>query len=171
MRRICSGDELHKYHRHRPLTMSPALRRAVGPREARTAAPLLQRVGAHCYKFPSLHLPPSPVLHAEFASSTFLESNLHPLPSLDRRILPASGAQSSPSDKAPPTRLATMDFSHPAYFSNPQPYQFIGIPPLTPSHSNSAASDDFNTTSPPVSDEPQGSLSGPFRTREQLRLF
>lgn len=43
-----------------------------------------------------------------------------------------------------------MDFSHAAYFGGTQPYQFVGIPPLTPSHSNSAASDDFNTTSPPV---------------------
>ncbi|KAI1427249.1 hypothetical protein F5Y12DRAFT_181078 [Xylaria sp. FL1777] len=35
-----------------------------------------------------------------------------------------------------------MDFSH-AYFSGAQSYQFMGIPPLTPSHSNSAASDEF----------------------------
>lgn len=35
-----------------------------------------------------------------------------------------------------------MDFSH-AYFGGAQPYQFMGIPPLTPSHSNSAASDEF----------------------------
>ncbi|KAK2057936.1 bZIP transcription factor [Colletotrichum caudatum] len=41
-----------------------------------------------------------------------------------------------------------MDFSH-QYFAQTQPYQFMGIPPLTPSHSNSAGSDDFNTTSPP----------------------
>ncbi|KAJ0340936.1 hypothetical protein COL922a_002880 [Colletotrichum nupharicola] len=41
-----------------------------------------------------------------------------------------------------------MDFSH-QYFAQAQPYQFMGIPPLTPSHSNSAGSDDFNTTSPP----------------------
>ncbi|KAI1176367.1 hypothetical protein F4777DRAFT_587954 [Nemania sp. FL0916] len=34
-----------------------------------------------------------------------------------------------------------MDFSH-AYFGGTQPYQFMGIP-LTPSHSNSAASDEF----------------------------
>ncbi|KAL1883368.1 hypothetical protein VTK73DRAFT_8935 [Phialemonium thermophilum] len=46
-----------------------------------------------------------------------------------------------------------MDFTHAAYFGGPaQPsYQFIGVPPLTPSHSNnSAASDDFSGTSPPV---------------------
>ncbi|KAK3941909.1 fluconazole resistance protein 3 [Diplogelasinospora grovesii] len=42
-----------------------------------------------------------------------------------------------------------MDYTHTAYFTGAQPYQFMGIPPLTPSHSNSAASDDFNTTSPP----------------------
>ena len=47
-----------------------------------------------------------------------------------------------------------MDYSHAAYFSGSQPYQFIGIPPLTPSHSNSAASEEFNTTSPPVSPAP-----------------
>ncbi|KAI1276294.1 hypothetical protein F5Y07DRAFT_408483 [Xylaria sp. FL0933] len=35
-----------------------------------------------------------------------------------------------------------MDFSH-AYFGGAQPYQFMGIPPLTPSHSNSATSDEF----------------------------
>ncbi|GAW22421.1 hypothetical protein EKO27_g3071 [Xylaria grammica] len=36
-----------------------------------------------------------------------------------------------------------MDFSH-AYFNGGQSYQFMGIPPLTPSHSNSAASDEFS---------------------------
>lgn len=45
-----------------------------------------------------------------------------------------------------------MDYSQAAYFAGAQaPYhQFpISIPPLTPSHSNSAGSEDFNTTSPP----------------------
>ncbi|ORY67703.1 uncharacterized protein BCR38DRAFT_163232 [Pseudomassariella vexata] len=41
-----------------------------------------------------------------------------------------------------------MDFSH-GYYSGAQPYQFIGIPPLTPSASNSAGSDEFNNQSPP----------------------
>ncbi|KAH9883654.1 hypothetical protein F4778DRAFT_801230 [Xylariomycetidae sp. FL2044] len=40
-----------------------------------------------------------------------------------------------------------MDFSQ-AYYGAAQPYQFIGIPPLTPSHSHSAASDEFNSHSP-----------------------
>ncbi|KAI1079666.1 hypothetical protein F5B20DRAFT_160173 [Whalleya microplaca] len=40
-----------------------------------------------------------------------------------------------------------MDFSH-TFYSGAQPYQFIGIPPLTPSHSNSATSDEFNNHSP-----------------------
>ncbi|CAJ2503933.1 Uu.00g113270.m01.CDS01 [Anthostomella pinea] len=42
-----------------------------------------------------------------------------------------------------------MDFSH-TYYGAAQaaPYHFIGIPPLTPSHSNSAASDEFNNHSP-----------------------
>lgn len=50
-----------------------------------------------------------------------------------------------------------MDYSHAAYFAGPPqqsaPYhQFpLGITPLTPSHSNSAGSEDFNNTSPPVS--------------------
>ncbi|KAI1362446.1 hypothetical protein F5Y08DRAFT_341668 [Xylaria arbuscula] len=36
-----------------------------------------------------------------------------------------------------------MDFSH-AYFGGAQPYQFMGISPITPSHSNSAASEEFS---------------------------
>lgn len=45
----------------------------------------------------------------------------------------------------------TMDFTGQYNFTNPQPYhQFMPIPPLTPSHSHSAGSDDFNA-SPPVS--------------------
>jgi len=43
-----------------------------------------------------------------------------------------------------------MDYTT-TYFPGAQPYQFIGITPLTPSHTNSVASEDFNTTSPPVS--------------------
>ncbi|CAK7202486.1 AP-1-like transcription factor [Sporothrix eucalyptigena] len=43
-----------------------------------------------------------------------------------------------------------MDYTH-SFFAGTQPFQqqFIGIPPLTPSHSNSATSDDYTTTSPP----------------------
>ncbi|RYP73931.1 hypothetical protein DL770_007691 [Monosporascus sp. CRB-9-2] len=41
-----------------------------------------------------------------------------------------------------------MDFSQ-TYYGGAQPYQFIGIPPLTPSHSNPAASEDYNHQSPP----------------------
>ncbi|KAI1391921.1 uncharacterized protein F4822DRAFT_109314 [Hypoxylon trugodes] len=40
-----------------------------------------------------------------------------------------------------------MDFSH-TFYGGANPYHFIGIPPLTPSHSNSAASDEFNNHSP-----------------------
>lgn len=44
-----------------------------------------------------------------------------------------------------------MDYTQTAYFTGAQPYeQFIGIQPITPAHSNSVASDDYNTTSPPV---------------------
>ncbi|KAK1758420.1 fluconazole resistance protein 3 [Echria macrotheca] len=58
-----------------------------------------------------------------------------------------------------------MDFTHTAYFPGAQPYQFIGIPPLTPSHSNSVASEDFNTTSPPEVYEqfPNGIAHEPFQ--------
>ncbi|KAK4242032.1 hypothetical protein C8A03DRAFT_40601 [Achaetomium macrosporum] len=44
-----------------------------------------------------------------------------------------------------------MDYTHTTYFAGAPPYQFMGshVPPLTPAHSNSVASDDFNTTSPP----------------------
>ncbi|OAA42701.1 bZIP transcription factor (Fcr3) [Metarhizium rileyi] len=43
-----------------------------------------------------------------------------------------------------------MDFSSQYPFPAGQPYQsFMTVPPLTPSNSHSAGSDDFNTTSPP----------------------
>ncbi|KAJ0130580.1 Zinc-type alcohol dehydrogenase-like protein [Fusarium oxysporum f. sp. albedinis] len=43
-----------------------------------------------------------------------------------------------------------MDFTGQYNFANPQPYhQFMPIPPLTPSHSHSAGSDDFNASPPP----------------------
>ncbi|KAI1405154.1 hypothetical protein F4819DRAFT_30885 [Hypoxylon fuscum] len=40
-----------------------------------------------------------------------------------------------------------MDFSQ-TFYGGAHPYHFIGIPPLTPSHSNSAASEEFNNHSP-----------------------
>lgn len=66
-----------------------------------------------------------------------------------------------------------MDFSHPAYFGAGQPYQFVGIPPPTPSHSNSAASDDFNTTSPPeVFDQfPNGLPQDQFQTFDTFAQY
>ncbi|KAK0609374.1 hypothetical protein B0T17DRAFT_455354, partial [Bombardia bombarda] len=39
-------------------------------------------------------------------------------------------------------------YTHPAYFSGPQPHQLMAIPPLAPSHSNSAADDFHNATRP-----------------------
>ncbi|KAK3900861.1 hypothetical protein C8A05DRAFT_35481 [Staphylotrichum tortipilum] len=45
-----------------------------------------------------------------------------------------------------------MDYTHStSFFPGAPPYQFMGaqVAPLTPSHSNSVVSDDFNTTSPP----------------------
>ena len=46
-----------------------------------------------------------------------------------------------------------MDYSNTAYFQGAPPYQQFGgthISPLTPAHSNSVASDEFNNTSSPV---------------------
>ncbi|KAI1343331.1 hypothetical protein F5Y15DRAFT_231164 [Xylariaceae sp. FL0016] len=43
--------------------------------------------------------------------------------------------------------VLAMDFSH-NFYTGAQPYHFISIPPLTPSHSNSATSDEFNNHSP-----------------------
>ncbi|KAH6630215.1 hypothetical protein B0J18DRAFT_93300 [Chaetomium sp. MPI-SDFR-AT-0129] len=43
-----------------------------------------------------------------------------------------------------------MDYSQHAFFPGAPPYQFMGPQvPLTPSHSNSVASEDFKTSSPP----------------------
>ncbi|SPO03869.1 related to YAP1 - transcriptional activator involved in oxidative stress response [Cephalotrichum gorgonifer] len=68
-----------------------------------------------------------------------------------------------------------MDYSQQQYFGGAQepqqqPYhQYMGIAPLTPSNSHSAASDDFNNTSPPEvfdqfpSDQPYQPFDGGFR--------
>jgi AP-1-like factor len=66
-----------------------------------------------------------------------------------------------------------MDFTHTPYFAGAQPYQFIGIPPLTPSHSNSVASEDFNTTSPPEVYEqfPNGLPHEPFQNFDNYVQF
>lgn len=48
--------------------------------------------------------------------------------------------------------IPAMDYSQQQYFGGAQPYaQFMAIPPLTPSNSHSAGSEEFNNTSPPVS--------------------
>ncbi|KAK9777336.1 hypothetical protein SCAR479_06065 [Seiridium cardinale] len=50
-----------------------------------------------------------------------------------------------------------MDFSQQYYAGGGQSYQFLGIPPPTPSHSHSAPSEEFNRQSPPdVYDHFQG---------------
>ena len=68
-----------------------------------------------------------------------------------------------------------MDFTHAAYFPGAQPYQFIGVPPLTPSHTNSVASgsEDYNTTSPPEIYEqfPNGLPHEPFQNFENYNQF
>jgi hypothetical protein len=62
-----------------------------------------------------------------------------------------------------------MDYTHSSFFAGAPPYQFMGaqVPPLTPSHSNSVASEDFNTTSPPVGwpPEPPGLKHGRERKK------
>lgn len=71
-----------------------------------------------------------------------------------------------------------MDFSQ-TYYGGAQPYQFIGIPPLTPSHSNPAASEDYNNQSPPeVYDGYQNNDQlhnfdqyGPFNHQAQQHAF
>ncbi|RYP53221.1 hypothetical protein DL768_001725 [Monosporascus sp. mg162] len=71
-----------------------------------------------------------------------------------------------------------MDFSQ-AYYGGPQSYQFIGIPPLTPSNSNPAASEDYNNQSPPeVYDGYQNNDQlhnfdqyGPFNHQAQQHAF
>ncbi|KAK5654418.1 hypothetical protein OQA88_7328 [Cercophora sp. LCS_1] len=66
-----------------------------------------------------------------------------------------------------------MDFTHTSYFPGAQPYPFIGITPLTPSHSNSVASEDFNTTSPPEVYEqfPNGMPHEPFQNFDNYVQF
>ncbi|PKS10447.1 hypothetical protein jhhlp_002198 [Lomentospora prolificans] len=72
-----------------------------------------------------------------------------------------------------------MDYSQQQFFGGSQPYQFMGIPPLTPSNSHSAASDDFNTTSPPEvfehypNDQPQyqATFDGSFPTQFNQNAF
>ncbi|KEZ41834.1 hypothetical protein SAPIO_CDS6640 [Scedosporium apiospermum] len=66
-----------------------------------------------------------------------------------------------------------MDYSRQQFFGGPQPYQFMSMPPLTPSNSHSAGSDDFNTTSPPEVFDPfpseqqqyQAAFDGAFPTQ------
>merc|ERR1712000_107068 len=63
----------------------------------------------------------------------------------------------SPSDlpDSQPVAIITMDFTGNFHFTAAQPYhQFMPIPPLTPSHSHSAPSDDFNSSSPDNFDGP-----------------
>jgi hypothetical protein len=50
-----------------------------------------------------------------------------------------------------------MDYSHTTFFAGAPPYQFMGPVnvPLTPSQTNSVASEDYNNTSSPVSCAPR----------------
>jgi hypothetical protein len=72
---------------------------------------------------------------------------------LDSSLLYSTLLLSRPSNvkRTTASETTTMDFTGQYNFANPQPYhQFMPIPPLTPSHSHSTGSDDFNA-SPPVS--------------------
>ncbi|KAK7748393.1 AP-1-like transcription factor [Diatrype stigma] len=63
-----------------------------------------------------------------------------------------------------------MDFSQSTYYSGAQPYQFIGgIPPLTPSHSNSAVSEEYNNQSPP--DVYEGFQNDQFQNFDQYGQY
>lgn len=66
-----------------------------------------------------------------------------------------------------------MDYTQQQYFGGAQPYaQFMGIPPLTPSNSHSAGSEDFNNTSPPVSGRRIcGTLSWTFASSAVSALY
>lgn len=69
-----------------------------------------------------------------------------------------------------------MDYSHAAYFAGAPAqapfHQFpMSITPLTPSHSNSAGSDDFNNTSPPVSPQHQSISCRSPKYLYLMRLF
>lgn len=57
-----------------------------------------------------------------------------------------------------------MDFTGQYNFPGAQPYQFMSIPPLTPSHSHSAASDDFTTS-------PSDNFDGLPQTNDQFSTF
>ncbi|KAM0193935.1 hypothetical protein ACHAPA_000260 [Fusarium lateritium] len=58
-----------------------------------------------------------------------------------------------------------MDFTGQYNFANSQPYhQFMPIPPLTPSHSHSAGSDDFNASPPETFDGLPTSATDQFQT-------
>ncbi|KAL2161199.1 hypothetical protein VTH06DRAFT_8418 [Thermothelomyces fergusii] len=59
-----------------------------------------------------------------------------------------------------------MDYTHTAFFTGAPSYQFMAAPvPLTPSHSNSVASDDSSAKSPPemFDQYPNGIPAEPFR--------
>src|SRR5690606_26615377 len=82
----------------------------------------------------------------------------------------SSNLLSHPNLEAPTERRtklrSDMDFTHSTYFAGAPPYQLVGVqvPPLTPAHSNSVASDEFNTTSSPV-----GCVRGPRPKRTGRR--
>lgn len=61
-----------------------------------------------------------------------------------------------------------MDYSHTSFFPGAPPYQFMGPQvPLTPSHSNSVASEDFKTSSPPVGCALLALIAESLRDREK----
>ncbi|KAK3489186.1 uncharacterized protein B0T23DRAFT_195311 [Neurospora hispaniola] len=68
-----------------------------------------------------------------------------------------------------------MDYTNPTYFAGAgaqPPYHFIGIAPLTPSHSNSASSDDFNASPQEIFDQfPNGLPHDQFQNFEAFAQF
>lgn len=157
------------------LVLSPCLQTGVSP-----GAPAIDRhlIVERSVKFPPLSTPPSqptPTLlqSTTAASSSSSQAPRHCWTSLSGLTLLALIASSHrcrqhrnrssrrfsypANSRLPRSRLlllpqTTMDFTSQYQFAGGQPYQtFMPIPPLTPSNSHSTGSDDFTTTSPPVS--------------------
>ena len=115
----------------------------------------------------SFPLPPAPSVHHHPAQpdTAHFQPRPHrfPTPPANVQLLFATASSVVESSPNPPV---IMDYSHhPPFFAGPQqPFhpQFISMPPLTPSHSNSAGSEDFNNASPSVSSRCASSSLGPI---------
>ena len=112
--------------------------------------------------------PPAPPVHHHPAQPdpAQFQPPLHrfPTPPANFHLLLTTASSVVESSSNPPV---IMDYSQHAPFfagSQQQPFhpQFISMPPLTPSHSNSAGSEDFNNASPSVSSDAPLRRLGPI---------